>query len=448
MTEYTDTIAAIATPVGTGGIGVVRISGSAVVAIAQALLGKAPAPRHAHYAQFRDRNGVTLDRGLALYFPAPHSFTGEHVLELHAHGSPVVLHLLLQRLFELGARPARAGEFSERAFLNGKLDLVQAEAIADLIASQSELAARAALRSLSGEFSRHVQNLLAALVRLRVYIEATIDFPEEEVDLLSTPQLRQDLFALNKQSQHLLAQTRRGVVLRDGLHVVIVGRPNAGKSSLLNALAETDRAIVTPVAGTTRDLLREAITLDGIAFTLVDTAGLHQSSDLIEQESMRRARSELARADVLLLVTDSAHAEVDRSLLRTGTTNALRIFVHNKIDLSAEPARCEQSEYETHIWLSVDTGIGLELLRAELKRMAGHGDATVGSFSARTRHVAALEQVQIHLQSAIHALLELRAGELAAEELHAAQRALASITGEFGSEDLLAAIFSSFCIGK
>jgi tRNA modification GTPase len=448
MTQATDTIAAIATASGAGGIGVIRISGPHARAIARALTGKNPKPRFVHFAAFRDANGGALDRGLALFFSAPRSFTGEDVLELHAHGSPVVLDLLLRRACALGARQARPGEFSERAFLNGKLDLAQAEAIADLIASGSEAAARAALRSLEGDFSRAVRVLLEALVRLRAWLEAALDFPEEEIDFLSAPQLTDELTALRTQTDDLLAAARRGVVLRDGLHVVIVGRPNAGKSSLLNALAQSERAIVTEIPGTTRDVLRESVNLDGIALTLVDTAGLRDSHDIVEREGMRRARAELERADVAILVTDSAHAEIDQALLVECAAGATRLIVHNKIDLVGEPARIERRDgARVHIWLCAQTGAGLDLLRAELRRLAGLGESTQGAFSARARHVHALEIVAQHLSGAA-AQLATRVGELAAEELRQAQQALAEITGEFSSDDLLGQIFSTFCIGK
>jgi tRNA modification GTPase len=448
MNAHADTIAAVATAPGAGGVGVVRISGPAVSAIARALLGHAPRARHAHYTAFRDAAGAPIDRGLLLWFPGPASYTGEDVLELQAHGSPMVLRLLLARTIELGARHARAGEFSERAFLNGKLDLAQAEAVADLIASGSEAAARAAQRSLEGVFSARVHALVEDVVRLRVWIEAAIDFPEEEIDFLAAPQLADDLAALRRGLDDLLAATRRGVRLADGLHAVIVGRPNTGKSSLLNALAQSERAIVTDIAGTTRDVLRETIDLDGIALTLVDTAGLRESGDVVEREGIRRARAELERADLAILVSDDAHADADRVLFDELPARAARLVVRNKIDLAGLAPHAEVRDGCTHLWLSARSGAGLDLLVAELKHHAGHAEAGDGAFSARTRHVTALERARVHLESAADALERRRAGELAAEELRLVQQALGEVTGEFGSDDLLGAIFSSFCIGK
>jgi len=442
-----DTIAAVATPSGAGGVGIVRISGEATRAIARDLIGRVPAPRIFHISTFHDADGALLDRGLAVFFAAPRSFTGEDVLELHAHGSPIVLELLLRRICALGARRARAGEFSERAFLNGKLDLTQAEAIADLIAAGSEAAARAALRSLDGEFSTRVRNLLDGLVRLRAWLEAALDFPEEEIDFLSAPQLASELSALRELLAQLLAAARRGMLLRDGLHVVIVGRPNSGKSSLLNRLAQSERAIVTAIPGTTRDLLRESVQLDGIALTLIDTAGLRETHDEIEREGIRRARAELHRADVAILMTDSAHALADLSLLQDCATGATRLIVHNKVDLSGEMPRTEQHDGNIHIYLSAQSGAGLDDLRETLRRLGGGASAGEGAFSARQRHVQALEMAAQHLRVAADHL-QHRAGELAAEELRLVQRALGEITGEFSSDDLLGAIFSTFCIGK
>lgn len=443
-----DTIAAVATPRGEGGIGVIRVSGAATASIARALLGRNPTPRHAHYCAFADADGAPIDRGLLLYFKAPRSYTGEDVLELQTHGSPVVLRLLVARLVELGARHARPGEFSERAFLNGKLDLAQAEAVADLIASGSETAARAALRSLDGEFSRRVRALTAGVVRLRVWIEAAIDFPEEEIDFLAAPELRADLAAARTDLAGLLEGARRGVRLADGLHVVIVGRPNAGKSSLLNALAASERAIVTEIAGTTRDLVRETVEIDGVALTLVDTAGLRESPDVIEREGIRRARAELERADVALLVTDAdGDAEADVALLAGVPAGARRIVAHNKIDRCERPARREHRGDDVHLWLSAKTGAGLDLLHAELRDLAT-GAGGDGAWTARARHVSALERARTHLGAAASALVERNAGELAAEELREVQRALGEITGEFSTDDLLGEIFSAFCIGK
>ncbi|MDI3259235.1 MAG: tRNA uridine-5-carboxymethylaminomethyl(34) synthesis GTPase MnmE [Sinobacteraceae bacterium] len=445
MSIAADTIAAIATPAGAGGIGVVRVSGPAVPAIARALLGRRPRPRHAHLTDFRASDGSLIDRGLLLYFPAPASYTGEPVLELQGHGSPVLLDLLVRRVCALGARLARPGEFTERAFLNGKLDLAQAEAVADLIAARSEAAARAALASLEGAFSRQVQALFERLVTLRVQLEAAIDFPEEEIDFLADPALIAGLEALRGELAALQAAARCGVRLNDGLRAVIVGRPNAGKSSLLNALAGSERAIVTAVPGTTRDVLREAIELDGFALSLADTAGLRETDDPVEREGVRRARLELERADLALLVTEAEHAEDDLALLAEVPT-ATRLVVVNKIDLDGSPAQVQMRAGVPWLWLSARTGEGLDALRAQLLRLAGAGGE--GAFSARRRHLLALNAVAAALSRAAEALGAARAGELAAEELRAAQCALGEITGAYTSDDLLGAIFASFCIGK
>lgn len=443
----TDTIAAIASAPGAAGIGVVRVSGPQVPAIAHALLGRVPQPRHAHLASFQGDDGALIDRGLLLHFPAPHSYTGEHVLELQGHGSGVLLDLLLRRVCALGARLARPGEFTERAFFNGKLDLAQAEAVADLVAARSEAGARAALQSLEGVFSQRVQALLEALVALRVHVEAAIDFPEEEIDFLADPAIAAQLESVRAQLAALLAEARRGVRLNDGLKVAIVGRPNAGKSSLLNALAQSERAIVTPIAGTTRDVLREAVSLDGALLELADTAGLRATEDEVEREGVRRARHELTRADVALLVTDAEHAHADLALLAELPASVARLVLVNKIDLSATAAHTAEREGMPWLWLSARSGEGLDALRAQLKILAGGGSGE-GAFSARRRHVLALEQVQHHLEHAHTALARTRAGELAAEDLRQAQHALGEITGSYTSDDLLGAIFGSFCIGK
>jgi tRNA modification GTPase len=444
---HEDTIAAIASAPGAAGVGIVRVSGPHVPAIAHALFGRSPEPRHAHFAAFRDASGQLIDRGLLLYFPAPASYTGEHVLELQGHGSAVLLDTLLRRVCELGARLARPGEFTERAFLNGKLDLAQAEAVADLIAARSQAGARAALQSMEGVFSRKVEALLQSLIALRVHIEAAIDFPEEEIDFLADPAIAQQLTTLRAKLDDLLREAQRGVRLNDGLRVAIVGRPNAGKSSLLNALAGSDRAIVTDIAGTTRDVLRESISIDGITLELADTAGLRDTHDPVEREGVRRAHGERERADVVILVTDAQHADADLAWLRDLPPAVERIVVVNKIDLDTVTAHVEQRTDAHWLWLSVKTGVGLDALRERLKQLAGAGSGE-GAFSARRRHVLALEQVSGHLARTAHVLAVTHAGELAAEELRQAQHALGEITGTYSSDDLLGAIFSSFCIGK
>lgn len=442
-----DTIAAIATPAGAGGIGVIRISGAQAPAIASMLLGRAAQPRHAHYLAFKECDGDVIDHGLLLAFSAPHSYTGEDVVELQAHGSAPLLAALLRRVCDLGARMARPGEFTERAFLNGKLDLAQAEAVADLIVAGSDAAARAALRSLDGVFSRRVEALRQQIVRLRVHVEAAIDFPEEEIDFLADGQIDAALTAARGEHHNLLDESRRGQRLRDGLHVVIVGPPNAGKSSLLNALAGSERAIVTAIPGTTRDLLRESIRIDGVELSLVDTAGLRaHSDDPIEREGMRRAQAEVTRADLVLAVIECGDSQGRQDLQQTIAATQSVIWIHSKIDQHAERARREDAAAGTHLWLSAKTGEGLDSLSHALKAAAGI-DGSAGAFTARARHVAALERTGAHLADAAEQLAA-GMGELVAEELRSAHETLGEITGAVRSDDLLGEIFSSFCIGK
>ena len=447
MSEQRDTIAAIATPHGVGGIGIVRLSGANARPIAEQVVGRTLSPRKAFYVSFADVDDKPIDTGLALWFPAPHSYTGEDVVELHGHGNPLILDRLLRRLYALGARPARPGEFSERAFLEGRLDLAQAEAVADLIAAGSEAAARAAQRSLEGEFSRRVQVLLQQLIEARTYVEAAIDFADEDIDFLSDGAVAGRLDALMRSHAELLVAAERGQRLRDGRIVAIVGRPNAGKSSLLNALAGSERAIVTDVAGTTRDVLREEIRLGPMALTLIDTAGLRDAADAIEAEGVRRARAELTRADhALLIIDDQANDDVN-ALRAECPPDVPHTLVFNKIDLSGATPAIETDATETRIRLSAKTGVGLNLLVEHLTSLATAGAALEGVFSARARHVDALRRTGAHLQVA-QSHLDERASELVAEELRQAQQTLAEITGEYVPDDLLDAIFSTFCIGK
>ena len=444
----TETIAAIATGAAPAGLGVVRLSGPQSIAIARRLSGIEPKPRHAHYVRFRDGAGEVIDDGLLIAFVAPASYTGEDVVELQAHGSPALLRLLLARCVELGARQARPGEFTERAFLNERVDLAQAEAVADLIHASSEAAARAARRALDGEFSRRVEALTEALTGLRIYVEAAIDFPEEEIDFLAGPELKSRLQQVRELMQALLREARRGQRLRDGLHVVIAGPPNAGKSSLLNALAGSERAIVTDIAGTTRDLLRESVLIDGIELTLVDTAGLREGADVVEAEGMRRARAEFRRADLALAVVECGSEQAQLPALREELAALPQVFwLHNKCELAAQPPRSESQPDGQHFWLSAHEGAGLDALRDALKQAAGQGEAAEGAVSARARHVEALQRAHTQLESAAERLAE-GSGELAAEDLRAAQEALGEITGRLSADDLLGRIFGSFCIGK
>lgn len=446
----TDTIAAIATPTGRGGIGVVRISGGRVPHIAEHLLGGLPAPRHAALRFFLDSDGEQIDGGLALYFPAPASFTGEDVLELHAHGSPVVLDMLLARTVELGARLAAPGEFSRRAFLNDKIDLAQAEAIADLIDSSSAQAARAALRSLQGEFSIAVNSLTDAITETRMHVEAALDFPEEEIDFLADDSLRLRIEACLQLGTEIAGTAKQGALLREGITVVIAGRPNAGKSSLLNRLAGHEAAIVTDTPGTTRDVLRERIQIDGIPVHIADTAGLREDADAIETEGIRRAQVEMGKADHVLYVIDSTRA-VDADDVRRETAKLPPgvpiTCVYNKIDLSGAKARLENCQ-PPRVYVSAVSGAGMDLLRHHLKACAGFQQGEAGVISARRRHLDALANAQRHLQHAATLLYERRAGELIAEELRLAQQSLGEITGAVSSDDLLGKIFASFCIGK
>jgi tRNA modification GTPase len=443
-----DTIAAIATPSGRGGIGVIRISGPLIPLIARAVLGKVPKPRRAQFLSFLDADGSDIDHGIVLYFPSPHSFTGEDVLELQSHGSPVVLDLLLRRLITLGARLARPGEFSERAFHNDKLDLIQAEAIADLINASTERAARSAQRSLQGEFSRQVNELVETLIRLRQYVEAAIDFVDEDIDLLTDGAIEQQLRTLLGQLESIQSSARQGRLLRDGLTLVITGKPNVGKSSLLNRLTGRDVAIVTDIAGTTRDLLREYIQIDGLPLHIIDTAGLCDSSDPVEQEGMRRAREALKLADgVLLMVDDREDDELPEWISELSPAVPVT-RVHNKIDLSGRPPALIPGGRATIVRLSLKTGEGVELLSQHLKQLAGYQDEEQNIFIARRRHLEALATAQQAIEQALALLCNRLGCELIAEELRLAQHALSEITGRFTNEDLLDRIFAGFCIGK
>jgi tRNA modification GTPase len=451
MKHRSDTICAIATPPGAGGVGVVRISGPAVPDIAASLVGKLPRPRYALLADFRDGQGQLIDSGIALYFPEPHSFTGEHVLELQAHGGLYVLQQLVRRVLDLGARQARPGEFSERAFLNDKMDLVQAEAIADLIGSGSDAAARAAQRSLHGEFSSLVNDLRETLTALRVFVEAAIDFPDEEIDFLAESDIVQRVQRADGQVRALLERARQGRLLTDGIILAIIGRPNAGKSSLLNALSGQESAIVTEVPGTTRDVLREQIDIDGIPVHVADTAGIRETTDRIEAEGIRRARQALGAADIVILIHDASERDHGDETLRAEVPAGVKtITVANKIDRlpAADRQRRQSQDDGETVWISAKTGLGIDGLRRRIRRAVGAADQTEGTFSARQRHVDALKRAQAHLVNGQEVMANLQAGELLAEELRLAQQALGEITGQTLADDLLGEIFSSFCIGK
>ena len=459
-----DTIAALATPPGRGSVGIVRVSGPATTDIAHAVLGQRPAPRQATYLPFLDGDGQALDQGLALYFPAPHSFTGEDVLELQGHGGPVVMDLLLKRVITLGARPARPGEFSERAFLNDKLDLAQAEAVADLIDAASEQAARAAVRSLQGAFSARIHALVDDLTALRIHVEAAIDFPEEEIDFLADGQIAGQVEQVLAQLDQTIAGATQGRLLGEGMQLVIAGRPNAGKSSLLNALAERESAIVTAIPGTTRDLLRERILIDGMPVHVIDTAGLRETSEPIEQEGIRRAWAAIGQADrVLLLVDDrEGETEADRAILRQLPAGPGLTIVRNKADLSGNPPALLEAGIESGveaggrssprqpatITLSARNGDGIDLLRQHLRHCMGLRAGGEGEFMARRRHLDALTRARSLVAHGQAQLLTSAAGELLAEDLRQAQQALGEITGELSSDELLGRIFAGFCIGK
>lgn len=450
-----ETIVAQATAPGRGGIGILRVSGPLATKVAQAILGKCPKPRMADYLPFKDADGTILDQGIALYFKSPNSFTGEDVLELQGHGGQVVLDLLLKRILQIdGIRLARPGEFSEQAFLNDKLDLAQAEAIADLIDATSEQAARSALKSLQGEFSKKVNTLVDSVIYLRTYVEASIDFPDDEIDFLADGKIEANLRGIINQLEDVRSEAKQGSILREGMKVVIAGRPNAGKSSLLNALAGREAAIVTDIAGTTRDVLREHIHIDGMPLHIIDTAGLRDAIDEVERIGISRAWTEIEQADRIILMLDSSDPEsADLSKVRSEFLAKLPstlpvTIVRNKIDLNGEQAsESEQGGYQM-ISLSAQTHDGVQLLREHLKQAMGFQAGMEGGFLARRRHLDALDKAAEHLQIGLVQLTEFHAGELLAEELRLVQSYLSEITGQFTSDDLLGNIFSSFCIGK
>jgi tRNA modification GTPase len=444
-----DTIVAAATPPGTGGIAIVRLSGPAAEDICRQIAGVLPAPRQARVATFRDAKGQALDQGIALYFPAPGSYTGEAVVELHGHGGPIVVMGVVETAVSMGARHALPGEFSKRAYLNNKLDLVQAEAIVDLIDSSTSQAARAALRSLSGSFSKTIESLQEQLTALRMHTEAALDFPEEEIDFLSDDTLKEKTESCSNAFSSLLDAAKVGRILKDGFQMVIIGRPNAGKSSLLNTLSGQDAAIVTEVAGTTRDILREHIEIEGLAVELVDTAGLRDDPDRLEAEGIRRAREAIRKADAILWIQDANEAATEsiHELEPTLESSTPVITVRNKIDLTGEPGGVQEGEAVV-VNISAETGLGLGELRTQIRRLAGYKNLGEGAFTARRRHVRAIEAARKHFEAGREALAANAAGEIFAEELRLAQLQLGEITGEISSDDLLGKIFSEFCIGK
>ena len=446
MPPKLDSIAAIATAPGRGGIGVVRVSGHDLATLAHGMVGKTPLPRLATYASFLDAQGQILDQGLVLFFPAPQSYTGEDVLEFQGHGGIAVLQLVLQRCLELGARLAQPGEFTQRAFLNNKLDLAQAESVADLIAATTSQSARSAMRSLQGEFSQAIHSLVEQLIHLRMLVEAMLDFPEEEIGALDIGLRDEQLKHLQQQFDSILNLAQQGSLLRQGAHIVLVGQPNVGKSSLLNCLSKEDVALVSAIPGTTRDVLRQAIQIRGVPLHIVDTAGLRESQDEVEQMGMARTRSAVDKADAILIVMDSNEtllAETQK-ILNVMPPHIPRLYIHNKVDMLSRAPGEETHGEETHIYLSAKTGAGIELLQEKLLTLVGW-QQEAGVFMARERHLVALRAARNHLQDATQAL---KLPELLAEELRLAQEALNSITGEFNADDLLGEIFSSFCIGK
>jgi len=442
-----DTIAAIATASGAGGIGVVRVSGPQAQSIALAILGRCPPPRHAAYLDFLDADNALIDRGIAIFYPNPHSYTGEDVLELQGHGGMALMQMLLARCIQLGARQAQPGEFTQRAFLNEKMDLAQAEAVADIINAETAQAAKSAVRSLSGEFSQTINRFLEVLIELRMYVEACLDFPEEEIDFITQGRVAQKINDSQQVLAKIFSQAKQGSLLREGIHVVLIGQPNVGKSSLMNALAGEELAIVTPIAGTTRDTIKSAIQIDGVPLHVVDTAGLRETEDEVEKFGIARTWRATETANIALLLVDSTHGitEVEKSILDRLPSKIVKIWVHNKIDVSRETPKIETLNTETHIYLSAKTGLGLDLLKRHLLLEMGYQANNEGVFMARTRHLEALDSVRKHLSTAIS---QINSAELVAEELKLAQEVLSTITGDYTPDDLLGEIFTKFCIGK
>jgi len=447
ITNSSDTIAAIATASGAGGIGVVRVSGPLSQAIAVSVLGHCPKPRHAAYLDFQQADGDLIDRGIAIFYPNPHSYTGEDVLELQGHGGTALMQILLARCIALGARQAEPGEFTRRAYLNDKMDLAQAEAVADVINAATVEAAKSAVRSLSGEFSQHINTLLLKLIDLRMYVEACLDFPEEEIDFITQGRVADKLDAIIDELAFVFAKAKQGSLLREGINVVLVGQPNVGKSSLMNQLAGEEVAIVTSIAGTTRDTIKNAIQINGVPLHVIDTAGLRETDDEVEKFGIARTWRAAETANIALLLVDAAHGitSTEKSILERLPQEIPKIWVHNKIDVTQEPAIIEEKDKATHVYISAKTGAGLDLLKTHLLKLAGYQNNAEGVFMARARHLSALAQVRGHLDVATN---QLNSAELVAEELRLAQDALGTITGEFTPDDLLGEIFSRFCIGK